>query len=175
MTISTADIQTTKPPQIHLYMAEIDASVVSGASYYVYEGAPKKESYIACTSGGVSGDSKTVTFYTFDGNPLTTVEHNFRFPLVTAKLDPSASKPKPVSYKRIWWPAFQLGLGLTKGSPGYAVLFHDKNDNRFAWERIPSADYDIRSTTKYDLSEAFEEPADFSLKDDKSGGWCQML
>jgi hypothetical protein len=71
-------------------------------------------------------------------------------------------KPQPISFKRIWWPAIRLGFGMTKGSPGYAVYFHDKNGNRIGWKRMDSADEDSSNWSKWDLSKAVEEPSDFS-------------
>ena len=137
--------------------------IIEGASYCVYEGGPTKDSSLTHTSG-IIGGSKVVTFYTFDGEPIKTIEHKFHFPLIEAKLDPAAPKPKPVSFRKIWWPAFDVGFGLTKGTPGYAVLFHDKNGNRIGWERMKCVNTDIKTLTRFDLSEAYEEPADFSRK-----------
>ncbi|CAH6419618.1 Hypothetical protein HVR_LOCUS688 [uncultured virus] len=153
---------------------EIDRSIIPGASYYVYEGATTKNSPIACTPGGMSEGSKTVTFYTADGDIITTIDHQQQFLIVRAKLDLNAPKPKAASYKKIWWPAFELGWGMTKGVPGYAVLFHDKNGNRFAWERISSEDADISTLTEVDLSSAVEEEADYSRKRTQAGerSWC---
>jgi hypothetical protein len=48
---------------------------------------------------------------------------------------------------------------------GYVVFFHDKNNNRFSLEVLNSADEDIKLWEEYDLSDAVEEPSDFSLKD----------
>lgn len=149
---------------------EIDTNIIPRASYYVYEGSPTKDSPIIHTPGGVDGDSKKVTFYTSEGDPIITIEHNFKFSIIAAKLDKNAPKPKAASYKRIWWPAFDLGWGMTKGSPGYAVLFHDKNGNRFAWERMSSEDADISMLTKVDLSSAVEEKSDFSRKRTETHG-----
>ena len=141
--------------------------IIPGASYLVYEGCPTQNSHLAHIPGGVPGSSKTVTFYTADGDPIETQEHEFRFPMMDAMLDPNAPKPKPTSFTRIWWPAFELGGGMTKGVPGYAILFHDKNGHRFDWVRIKLADDDLSGITKVDLSSAIEEPADFSMKENK--------
>jgi hypothetical protein len=144
---------------------ESDNSMIVGSSYCVYEGAPRIDSDIWNVPGGVSSDSKTVTFYTFDGNPIITVLHNMKHHIIENNLDKSAPKPKPSSYRRIWWPAFNMGFGIVKGAPGYAILFHDKNGNRIGWERMPSIDTNINEcVTKYDISEAREEPSDFTLK-----------
>lgn len=155
----------------------IDNSVIPGASYYVYEGNPTKESSVAETPGGLRGGSKYVTFYTFDGNPIVTMEHNMAMQTVKAKLDPTAPIPKVASYRRVWWPAHHLGWGMRKGVPGYAIFFHDKNGNRIGWGRLafpdqslfpPSTDfYDLKNPScifPYDISDSVEEPADFSEK-----------
>lgn len=156
--------------------SNIDRTVIPGASYHIYEGAPMKDSPITRMPGGVSGGSKMVTFYNANGDDITTIEHNFMFPVMDDKLDQTAPKPKPVSYRRIWWPAFQIGFGMTKGQPGYAVLFHDKNDIRIGWIRISSPDDNISTCQKYDLTDAVEEPSDFSLKPmGQQSGYCTLF
>jgi hypothetical protein len=92
------------------------------------------------------------------------MDHKFEFPLVDQRLDASAPNPQPVSYRRVLWPAFQLGFGMTKGTPGYAVYFHDKHGHRIGWMRMQSFNESPSLWFKYDLSNAAEEPSDFSLK-----------
>lgn len=144
---------------------DIDTSIVPGASYHVYEGALTKSSPITCSPGQVSKRSKYVTFYTFDGNPITTIKHNFEFTLMNSKLDTNAPVPKPASYRRIWMPAFKLGIENVIVEAGYIVLFHDKNEHRISFEVLNTANEDINSWEEYDLSEAIEEESDFRLKD----------
>jgi hypothetical protein len=147
-----------------------DTNTILGASYHFYEGGLTKFSSITNLPGEVSKESKYITFYTFDGNPIITIEHNFDFALMNAKLDSSALPPKPVSYKKFWWPTFKakdtLILESVIAQSGYVVLFHDKNGNRIGWEVLNSADEDISGWKEYDLSEAVEEESDFSLNDD---------
>lgn len=137
-------------------------NVISGSSYLVYEGSLTKDSPINCVPGQVSKDSKTVTFYTFDGNSIVTIEHDFDFEGMKAKLDQFALPPKPISYRRVWVPSFKFDKDLVRA--GYLVLFHDKNNNRIAWEVLNSENEYINSWLEYDLSQAFEEESDYSLK-----------
>lgn len=78
---------------------------------------------------------------------------------ISLLLDVNSRLPQPVSYRRIWWPAYRLGYGLTKGKPGYFVLFHDKHGNRFAAHRLFTHQDKISHLA--DLSKAFEEKEEF--------------
>lgn len=142
----------------------MDQDIIPGSSYLVYEGSLTKSSPINCCPGHVNRNSKTVTFYTFDGNSITTIEHHFDFEKMNSKLDPSALVPKPVSYRRIFMPSFR-NVDSSIIEAGYMVLFHDKNGNRILWELLNSEDENIKSWLEYDLTNAFEEEPDFSLKD----------
>lgn len=141
----------------------MENTIIRKSSYLVYEGSLTKSSPINSVPGQVNKNSKTVTFYTFDGNPIITIEHGFDFERMKAKLDPFALPPKPISYRRVWVPTFQ-----SENSPvieaGYLVFFHDKNDIRIGWELLNFADEYIKSWPEYDLSQAFEEESDYSLK-----------
>jgi hypothetical protein len=141
----------------------MDNTIIRSSSYLVYEESLTKTSPINSVPGQVDKNSKTVTFYTFDGNPIITIEHKFNFELMKAKLDPFSLPPKPVSYRRVWVPSFQ-----SENSPvieaGYLVLFHDKNNIRIGWELLNFAEEYIKSWPEYDLSQAFEEESDYSLK-----------
>lgn len=99
-----------------------DDSVVSNASYLVYQGATS-------IPGGVPTTSRIATFYTFDGRPIKSVEHKFCFPVMDRKLDRNAPKPQPTEYEIKFWPAFQFPLGIRKGAPGNFILFYDKSGN----------------------------------------------
>lgn len=144
-------------------------SVIHGSSYLVYEGSLTKNSPINCVPGQVSKDSKIVTFYTFDGNSITTIEHRFDFEGMNAKLDKFALPPKPISYRRVWVPSFKFDKNSPHVEAGYLVLFHDKNGNRIAWEVLNSENEYINSWLEYDLSQAFEEESDYSLKNTIGG------
>lgn len=146
-------------------MENSDTHVIPGASYLVYEYSPTKFSSIMRIPGQVAKKSKTVTFYTFDGTPITTIEHNFEFEKMNSMLDCNAPAPKPFSYKRIWMPAFKISHEQLIVEAGYVVLFHDKDGYRISWEVLNTVDEDILSWPEYDFSEAVEEESDFSLKD----------
>jgi len=141
----------------------MENTIIRKSSYLVYEGSLTKTSPINSVPGQVNKNSKTVTFYTFDGNPIVTIEHGFDFERMKAKLDPFALPPKPISYRRVWVPTFQ-SENFPVIEAGYLVLFHDKNNIRIGWELLNSADEYIKSWPEYDLSQAFEEESDFNLK-----------
>lgn len=97
-------------------------AIVPNASYAIYEGA-------SGIVGGVPTTSRWVTFYTCDGQSISTIEHKFRFPVIDRMLDGNAPRPRPVDCEVKYWPAIQLCFGLPKGVPGNFILFYDKNRN----------------------------------------------
>jgi hypothetical protein len=113
-----------------LHCMDSEETVIPQASYLIYEGAGE--------IGGVAGGSKKVTFYTFDGNPIKTIEHHFRFPQMDRLLDPQAPKPQPTRYAVIYWPAISIGWG-TKGMPGHFIHFFDKNNNKINSYRLDTS------------------------------------
>lgn len=184
----------------------MNQEIIANASYYVDAGFPKINSCISRIPGGITQGSDLVTFYTFDGNPIKTIICDRIDIKPDNMLDPNAPKPKPVSYRKIWWPAYRFGYGLLKSQPGYAVLYHDKSGNRIGWNRIKSPDVNIKEESKkdhnnielfkklrktsscvhqididkmfpsaYDLSEAIEEAADYSLKSNNSESYCIII
>jgi hypothetical protein len=142
----------------------MEHDIIPGSSYLVYEGSLTKSSPINCVPGHVNRTSKTVTFYTFDGKPISTIEHHFNFEKMNSKLDPSALVPRPVSYRKIFMPSFR-NVDLSIIEAGYMILFHDENGNRILWELLNSRKENVKSWLEYDLTNAFEEEPDFSLKD----------
>lgn len=155
------------------------SKIVAGASYGWYDDYPTKESPIEHLPSGVGFGSTHISLYDADGEWLETVEHAMRF--AGSFVDPCAPPPRPASYRRIWWPAIDLGDGLRKGNPGYAVLFHDRHGHRIGWLRLESADAAIVSGD-FDLTGAVEEPSDFSQKptaaetegDGEQESWCRL-
>lgn len=142
--------------------------VIKDASYYVIDTNPKIDSPIYDIPGAISGNCKYITFYTFDGNPIITIPFEIKNMFdIQEMIDVSAPIPKPYSFRKIWWPAIQVGFGLTKGSPGYAVMFHDKNGNRIGWERIKDENVNIKENhlSKFNLKDVIEEKSDFTLKE----------
>lgn len=189
MTATGRYIFQYKDKQIHEKVApthsmteeeEPDQSIIVGASYAVYDRDPSKDSDLSHTPGGLCGGSTHASFYDADGTLLVTLEHHMQF--ASARLDRSAPVPRPASYRRIWWPGIDVGYGMVKGAPGYAVMMHDKHGHRIGWIRLEYGDEAI-TTTEFDLSHATEEPADFSrrpdpnaLPSDKTGGWgCTLV
>ena len=98
-----------------------DYSVVSNASYCLLKRQSKEKTL-------------SVDFYTFDGEKIITKESypsaefgggwGARCP--EAMLDQGAPKPRPVSCKVWYWPAYRV-LFSTKGCPGWFISFFDKN------------------------------------------------
>lgn len=103
----------------------IDDTIIPQASYLVYE---------RDFGNGPDSLSKEVTFYTFDGNPIITMEHHWttRTELLK-KIDPSAPKPQPVSYEiskpRSVWDPFLVVMGV---QPPCFIIFYDQHDNVIA-------------------------------------------
>lgn len=110
------------------------SSIIPASSYYVFD--PES------ITRGVHISGKTVTFYTFDGNPISTVEHHFTFEL-DKQLDPDAKKPQPTTVKIRYWPAHYLGLGMYKGCPGWFIDFYDKHCNQVAYYRYDKEEHEI--------------------------------
>ena len=128
------------------------------ASYYWLNSWPTKESPIAAVPGGVCSKTKSASFYTFDGDLIATLPYGLASDMdLEGILDPKALRPQPASFRKVWCPAIPLGMLGTKGAPGYAVLLHDKNGNRFAWARD-----DTEVQAGFDMSKAQEEPAEFT-------------
>jgi hypothetical protein len=143
--------------------------IIPHASYVIYEGASKTG-----IGSGVPGTSRQVTFYTSNGEPIKTEPFEMCcFSAVERKLDPSAPKPQPTTYKIKFWPAFHLGLvtsifGLTKGSPGDFIVFHDKNGNiidshRYNKESDKVTVFTENKTRHYCLSDVLTTDNDFPL------------
>jgi hypothetical protein len=135
---------------------KVDPSVIPNASYLIYEGA-------ADIVGGIPTSSRLVTFYTCDGTPLQQMNHQFKFPVMTRKLDQSAPKPRPTTYTLAYWPAIQIGFGMTKGKPGDFIIFYDQHGNR-----IESFRYDGSKPAGKDDLLKFSEKLDLSIVIKKS-------
>lgn len=106
-----------------------------GASYKVIEG--KKDSI----TGGIPTDSKYATYFTYDGQEVGKLDNPVQnMNKLDQMLDPKAPKPQPTTYAIKYWPAIQLGFGMTKGAPGYFIVFSDKHGNT-----IESYRYDTNS------------------------------
>ena len=113
-----------------------ESSYFPGSSYYIYE-AQKG------IGEGIPRDSRTVTYYDCDGEPLGTMEHHFYFPGVEAILDCKAPKIRPATFAiETECPAIRVGSGFKKGEKGKFVVFYDKNNNRLAMYR-----YDVKRSS----------------------------
>lgn len=74
-------------------------------------------------------NSKRITFYTCDGNPIKTTEYSIgRFEGVRKCLDPAAPRPQPTKYSIKYWECW-IGF-VYKGVPGHFMVFHDKHGNQ---------------------------------------------
>nr|WIL04982.1 hypothetical protein Cduv_502 [Cedratvirus duvanny] len=141
----------------------MDDSVIPGASYYTYDCWPKITDPVnKRTPLGISGFSKEVTYYTSQGDKICTLKHENQVDLVALKLDPQVEKPKLASYKRVYWPSREIAKGMYKERPGYYLYCHDKDGNRAFSFPLSSPDEDVENFTKVDLSQAMEEPSDFT-------------
>jgi hypothetical protein len=97
-------------------------NVIPDASYCIYDG----DNATLCV-GEIPSSSKFVIFYTFDGNPIITIEHKSRFDDIEKMLDPNSPKPQPTSCLIKYWQAISLGFWEKKGIPGWYIHFYDKN------------------------------------------------
>ncbi len=98
--------------------------IVAGASYHIYQGANE-------SSHGIPMTSRHVTFYAYDGTPLATYRYRMGcFSSVEIMLDPTAPKPQPATCVINYWPACELVFGMTKGVPGWFIVFYDRNGNK---------------------------------------------
>ncbi len=116
---------------------EPSGAVIPSASYMVYEGAAE--------TGGIAYTSKYVTFYTYDGQALATIEHGLFFPVMERKLDKNAPKPRPTKYKII----YNKGIRY-KVAPGYWIIFYDKNNKRIDSWRFEDKDKSVKVLAKED-------------------------
>ena len=111
----------------------VDDSVIPNSSYMIYEGQEE-------VLGGVPASSGQVTFYTNNGDPIKTVEHQFCFYAMERKLDQTAPKPQPVSYKIENRPITAMNSAKTEGASYIdLILFFDKNGNeikRYYYDKI---------------------------------------
>lgn len=117
---------------------EENDTVIPDAAYLIYDGAEH-----AVPTGAIPGRAEFATFYSATGDTLRTVSREecdlFE---VGKRLDPHAPKPQPATYAIKYWPAFQIGFGLTKGAPGYFIVFRDRHGNH-----VKSYRYDQNART----------------------------
>ena len=108
-------------------------------SYSVVDTEDPENCIKGCIIGGNTDHrTKERLYYTFDGELVdrSTDDHDIWHE--EAKLDSCAPKPQPVRSKIQYWEAIGVGLGMTKGVPGWFILFFDKNGNK-----IDSYRYDM--------------------------------
>lgn len=91
---------------INIYSFAQDTKIIPGASYYVYDHANPKTGYYP--------SSTTVTFYTFDGQPLRTIKKTDN---LRSYLDKQAPRPQPDAFCIIYHPPRE------QGPQGYQVAF----------------------------------------------------
>lgn len=110
--------------------------VIANASYCIYEGASD-------IVGGIGSSSKYVTFYTYNGNHITKIEHHDEFSKINNMLDHNAPKPQPITCTIKYWPAIPMPFGGTKGVPGWFICFYDKHGNQIDCYRYDEKKHEI--------------------------------
>ncbi len=137
--------------------------IIKDASYFVFDNFPIITSPIdwlpiSCFVNNGAHITKHVSFYSYSGEKLWTIPVNL-FPFT--QIDPTARKPQPKSFRRIW-KLFQISPNSKFDGQGYVVLFHDKSGNRIGWEWMSSKDEDCSYWINWDLSIAIEELPNYS-------------
>lgn len=136
----------------YTYAMKNDDSIVPNSSYVVH----KVETDIA---GGMPVSSKFATFYTAQGDPITSIEYGFT---LQQKVDSKASKPQPVRYEIKYLPAIKFAYGVIEG--GNYIFFYDKNGNiinRFRYDK--SSDEISVDNVSYKLSDVINDSNSFPL------------
>lgn len=98
---------------------------IANASYAIFEGGKEPNNSIFYPN---NRPPLNVTFYTFDGNPIVTVNNPYRdgYPKrCHLRLDPSAPKPQPVTYEIK--PVSKMHALF--GSGKSIIFFYDKHNN----------------------------------------------
>ncbi|MDR3647150.1 MAG: hypothetical protein P4L22_06425 [Candidatus Babeliales bacterium] len=112
---------------INLHSSE-NPQVIPKASYFVYDGVNLDYENSDLSKGHVNL-LRNINFYTFDGNLITKIEHNFRIVSMQMKLDPDAKIPRPLFFRVKENPTICIPFGLKKTLQGIYVLFYDKHRN----------------------------------------------
>jgi hypothetical protein len=102
-------------------------AVIPNSSYLIYENSDNNP-----PGGSIPGSSINVSFYTYDGNVIDTIQHHFSS--MSSRLDPVAAKPQPTTFAIKEWAGAYLAwlsfiFGMREGTPGTFVCFYDKNGN----------------------------------------------
>lgn len=160
---------------------EEESSIIKDASYVIERG-----------SDFFGFGQSTPGFYTATGKLIQEVEdqafRGFKMQHLETRLDPDAPKPKVASYKFKYWPAIQVGCGMTKGIPGDFVVFYDKNKNVIESHRYNSSTgeviifSDVTSEKKVpfaqfdelDMTVAKNETTPKDLERPQQGGGCSI-
>jgi hypothetical protein len=115
---------------LHIRPLPEPQDIIPDSSYCVYEGENE-------ITGGISSACKHVTFYTFDGTAIRTVEHD---PLGSEDhmLDLQARKPQPQSCTIKYW------NGNSKTKPGWFIIFYDRHKNSLGSYHYDKETHEIR-------------------------------
>lgn len=142
---------------------EIENSIIPHASYLIYEKSDGSR---------IVRGTQYVTFYTFDGEVIVTLQHHGK--CMSHKLDPQAPKPQPISGKIVYLTS-QEKYGVIKQVGGYFIYFYDRNQNilgKFRFEKkirsilVISHDQSIE-TIELDVAlKSSDFPLDLSLIND---------
>lgn len=135
--------------------------VITGASYYIYDDFNNPSKILYNPPILYCSDSETVTFYTFDGNPIVKIKTPNNLGDLYLKLDPGARNPQIVKFQKVYRPVTKLKSNGKIKLEKYHAILYDKNNNIVDWVSIGPLDTDIKSSPKYntyyDLTDAEEE------------------
>lgn len=98
--------------------------IIPEASYAVYDVSPEPSTYALST--------RLVSFYTHEGNHITTIEGDFNMQNILNRLDPNAAKPQAHFYEIAYKMANFIkleGQFIPLAPSGYFITFFDKHRN----------------------------------------------
>lgn len=102
------------------------------------------------------GSSERVRYYTFDGNLLCECNDSG---LQENRMDKSAPKPRPISYKITYRNGYKM-------RPGYWIAFYDKNGNNlgsFPWHKNAFYDASLNYSQSISRLEDLNKDLDLSI------------
>lgn len=116
--------------------------------------------------GEPGGASKYLVYCRADGQAIVAAPYSVGNTQHSRMLDVNAPKPMVFSYRKFYWPAINLGWGLTKGCPGYMVVNYDANNFQLGLNRITDDNVEgnelVDFPSEYDYTHAIALEPDYT-------------